>query len=101
MAERHRLTVEDLWAVQRVGAPSLSPDGRRVAVDVTCYDMEQNDRTADIWVLPTGDSEAPVRLTTHPARDRSPQWSPAGREIAFVSQREGDDQPQKIGRAHV
>src|SRR5262249_48471984 len=89
-----RLTVEDLWAVKRVGAPSLSPDGRWAAVDVTCYDMEQNDRTADIWLLPTGEGEAPVRLTTHKASDRSPQWSPTGKEIAFLSQREGDEQPQ-------
>ena len=32
------------------------------------------------------------RLTTDPARDGLPAWSPTGQAIAFVSDREGDNQ---------
>jgi hypothetical protein len=30
-AEKKPLTVDDMWAVQRVGTPRLSPDGKTVA----------------------------------------------------------------------
>lgn len=42
---RHPITVEDMWAVKRPGAPSLSPDGRWAAVELTTYDMKENNST--------------------------------------------------------
>lgn len=79
--------------MQRVGAPSLSPDGRWAVAEVTRYDMEENSRTSDLWLFSTtGDS--PRQLTTHPARNSAPQWSPDGHQIAFLSRREGDEQNQ-------
>lgn len=44
---------------------------------------------SDIYVLPVGQSES-IRLTTHPAEDRDPTWSPDGAEIAFASRRDGN-----------
>jgi dipeptidyl aminopeptidase/acylaminoacyl peptidase len=90
---RHPITVEDMWAVKRPGAPALSPDGRWAAVELTTYDMKENIGTSDIWLLATNGS-AQRRLTTHPARDSAPAWSPDGRWIAFLSKREGDEQTQ-------
>src|SRR6266849_1313646 len=83
---KHPITVEDMWAVKRVGPPSLSPDGRWAAVEVTSYDMKENNSTSDIWLLAT-DGSAHRRLTTHPARDSAPLWSPDGKWIAFLSKR--------------
>src|SRR3970282_1261702 len=65
------LTVEDLWAAKRPGAPSLSPDGRWAPLKITSYSMAENNSTSDIWLLAT-DGSSQRKLTTHSARDSAP-----------------------------
>lgn len=62
--------------------PTLSPDGRRVAVAGT----EQGN--TDIWIH---DAERGTKtpLTVDPGADSEPSWSPAGNEIVFFSSRSG------------
>jgi len=62
--------------------PSFSPDGNQVAFS---WNGEKQDNF-DIWVKLV-DGGAPLRLTTDPAADYSPQWSPDGRTIAFIRNR--------------
>jgi Tol biopolymer transport system component/DNA-binding winged helix-turn-helix (wHTH) protein len=63
----------------REGNPALSPDGSRVAFS---WNGEKQDNF-DIYVMQIG-AEAPVRITSDPASDVSPAWSPDGRTMAFV-----------------
>ncbi|MBI1786471.1 MAG: PD40 domain-containing protein [Acidobacteria bacterium] len=59
--------------------PSFSPDGNQVAF---YWNGEKLDNY-DIYVQMVGGAH-PVRLTTHPAWDGRPVWSPDGRTIAFI-----------------
>jgi Tol biopolymer transport system component len=61
-------------------SPSVSPDGRRVAVSRT---VQGN---TDIWLL---DGTRTSRFTFDAAFDRYPIWSPDGSRIVFDSNRKG------------
>jgi len=58
---------------------SFSPDGNQVAF---AWNGEKQDNF-DIYVKLIG-SDSLVRITSNPAPDFSPAWSPDGRSIAFL-----------------
>ena len=87
-------SAEKMWALQRVGEPTISPDGRLAVVPVTRYDVKENKGYTDLWLFPT-DGAAARQLTSDQASDNSPTFSPDGRWVAFVSKR-GDDKENQI-----
>ena len=62
-----------------VECPSFSPDGNQVAF---VWDGEKQDNH-DIYVKLIGPG-APIRITSDPAADYDPAWSPDGRWIGFM-----------------
>jgi len=72
------------------GAPSFSPDGRKLVV--TLGGVNGN---PDIYVLDIT-SRQTKRLTTHRAIDTEGTWSPDGRYIYFTSDRAGGPQIYRI-----
>ena len=87
MAKKKNLSVEDLWKMERVGAPSLSPDGAQAVAAVTRYSMDDNKSMSSLWLLSTLGG-APRSLTTCGDKDGQPRWSPRGDLIAFTAKRE-------------
>jgi dipeptidyl aminopeptidase/acylaminoacyl peptidase len=87
------MTPEDLWAMERAGAPALSPDGKQVVFTINRISVEENKGDSDLWLVPADGSAPPRRLTWNPGADGAPVWSPDGERIAFVSKR-GDAPPQ-------
>jgi hypothetical protein len=72
------LEVLDYYARATGGKAPFSPDGNQVAFE---WNGERQDNT-DIYVKLI-DSATPLRLTTDPAVDFHPAWSPDGRSIGF------------------
>ncbi|HEY8538271.1 MAG TPA: S9 family peptidase [Steroidobacteraceae bacterium] len=93
LAAGAELTAEAMWGLKRLGAPAISPDGRLAVVPVTTYDIEKNVGLTDLWLIPTKSGKA-RQLTSDPANDTAPAWSPDGELIAFVSKRGEDKEPQ-------
>lgn len=98
------LSVEALWQLQRLGAPSLSPDGAQAVISATAYSMKDNKASSRLWLLSTLGGE-PRALTQCGDKDSQPRWSPAragdgerSQLIAFTARREQDgrkdDAPQ-------
>ena len=60
---KHAMTFDDLMAVQRVGEPQISPDGRDVAYTVGTTDMDTNRIAHNIWGVSTAPGSQPRQLT--------------------------------------
>src|SRR5689334_20638173 len=93
-AEKRPMTSHDLWAMKRLSAPALSPDGRTVVFVVQEWSIDKNKSTANLWLVGT-DGGKPRRLTTAQANDSAPAWSPDGKRVAFISKR-GEDETSAL-----
>src|SRR5262245_35259959 len=84
---RRPMVPEDLLRVRFLSDPQFHPDGRRVAFVVTTLSEARDEYLSTIWVVDVGGGE-PRPFTRGPRRDTAPRWSPDGRWLAFVSERE-------------
>ena len=81
---------EDLYQIHRVYDPQISPDGKWIAYTISRPCLQENGFDRDIWLI-SMKGGTPRQLTNSPASDRLPRWSPDGKKLAFVSDRNGTD----------
>jgi dipeptidyl aminopeptidase/acylaminoacyl peptidase len=90
------MTFEDMMAMKRLGDTAVSPDGRWLAYSVTTVDLEKNTKTAELWLQAiagaSDQSSAPFKLGVGQPGDSGAQFSADGKQILWISAREGGQQ---------
>lgn len=82
------LTVEDYATIPMAGEPQISPDGKRVAYTLTRAVLASSRYDDDLWLIDT-DGSRNIQLTRSDGDEEHPRWSPDGKRLAFLSDREG------------
>src|SRR5215211_4190057 len=85
------MTIDDLIGAVRVADPQLSPDGRTVVYMRTTTDVKSGKRNGDLWSVPA-EGGAAKELLGGEKSENTPRWNPAGKQLAFISTRDGDPQ---------
>ncbi len=89
--QRRGRSGEDYFRIQNVDEPQISPDGKWVAYTVTGSDLEKDEETSRIWMIPTAGGE-PVPVTSKERSASHPRWSPDGRFCPSWQPEDGKDQ---------
>lgn len=88
--EDGRLTPEVLWSMGRIGGVAVSPDGARIAYQVSYYSVEENASHTVIYMM--NDDGSDVKLLTKTAKsEHSPAWIDND-HIAFLTVKDGVQQ---------
>ena len=90
-AGKRPMTFEDMMKMRRLMDLAVSPDGKWVLFSATDVDLEKNTKTSHLWIVPvSGGDEKP--LTASSAGESRGRFSPDGKQIAFLTARDGSQQ---------
>ena len=87
-AQSGRLTEMDVFELEYVSDPRVSPDGDRVVYVRQFADVMTDMNYSNLWLV-RADGSGHRPLTTGKFTDNSPRWSPDGSRIAYMSNRDG------------
>jgi dipeptidyl aminopeptidase/acylaminoacyl peptidase len=94
------LTLDEFFNAVDIRSVRISPDGRAVAIETSRADWDANRFRSDLWLYRDEAGGALVQLTQS-GHDRDPQWSPDGRWIAFLSDRDSTEKAEKPDQVYV
>src|SRR5882672_6436504 len=80
------ITIDDYFQIREVHDPQLSPDAQSVAYVVKTALLKTDKNEERIWMVPRSGGDA-IALTAEGVSSSHPRWSPDGKSIAFLSER--------------
>jgi dipeptidyl aminopeptidase/acylaminoacyl peptidase len=89
--DKPRISLDEFMNATDILGARISPDGKAVVVSTAAPDWQHNRFAEDLWLWKKKSGVATT--LTHAGHDSSPQWSPDGRMIAFLSDRPLPSEP--------
>lgn len=86
-----RLALTDIFQLQTVTQPQISPDGSRIVYQRNFADVMMDRRYSNLWII-NFDGTGGRPLTTGKFSDTDARWSADGKELLFVTDRDGSPQ---------
>src|SRR5262245_37651747 len=90
---RSARAIDALLNLDRAASPVISPDGRSVAYTLRETNWDENEYETEIWI---GTAKETRQLTSGRKSSLQPAFSPDGKWIAFISDRDGTRQLYRI-----
>ena len=85
------MTFDDLMKMKRLGETAVSPDGKWLVYSVTTVNLDQNTKTAELFIQAIAGGD-PQPLSVAQPGDSGPQFASDGKRILFLSSRGGGQQ---------
>ncbi len=86
-ADKPKITLDEFFNSVSFDSVSLSPDGNSILIATTRADWDENIFREEVWLYRDDGHGGTLVQLTQSGRDSSPQFSPDGRWIAFLSER--------------
>ena len=86
--DNDRFTAEDVFQLERVIDPQISPDGNKVVYMRSSFDIMNDRGRSALWIV-NADGSDHRPLASGPNNYSSPRWSPDGSQLVYVSTEDG------------
>jgi len=83
-AQKPNFSYSDVFDIQYVSDPQISPDGDWVVYRRMGFDVMKDRSHGNLWKIKTDGSEH-EKLTAREVSESGAKWSPSGNRIAFTS----------------
>ncbi|MBT8218238.1 MAG: PD40 domain-containing protein, partial [Bacteroidia bacterium] len=81
----------DIFDMELVGDPQISPDGSKIVYVRNFKDIMTDGNRSNLWII-NSDGTGHRPLTSGNQNDYAPRWSPDGSRLAYVSSMDGKPQ---------
>src|ERR1700686_303876 len=83
-----KLTLDEFFNSVSFSSLELSPDGGSIVIGTERADWDRKIFSKDLWLYRGNRTGSPLVQLAQSGHDTSPKWSPDGRWIAFLSDRQ-------------